>query len=82
MYDGSIVHEANRVLPEAPERLKESHRAFYRWTQAGESMAYGSSGDRILGSDEDEEFAGWSAHLVVLRRLREQERVVCLRRGV
>ena len=29
---GSIVHEANRVLTEAPERLKESHRAFYRWT--------------------------------------------------
>jgi hypothetical protein len=45
LYDGAIVNEANRVLTEAPERLKESHRAFYRWTQAGESIAYGSSGE-------------------------------------
>ena len=45
LYDGSIVHEANRVLTETPERLKESHRAFYRWTQAAESIAYGSSGE-------------------------------------
>ena len=49
LYDGSIVNEANWVLTEAPERLKESHRAFYRWTQAGESIAYGSSGELRVG---------------------------------
>ena len=49
LYDGSIVHEANRVLTETPERLKESHRAFYRWTQAGESIAYRSSGELRVG---------------------------------
>ncbi len=49
MYDGSIVSEANRVLTEAPERLKDSHRAFYRWTQAEESVAYGSGGELRFG---------------------------------
>ena len=49
LYDGSIVNEANWVLTEAPERLKESHRAFYRWTQAGESIAYRSSGELRVG---------------------------------
>ena len=52
LYDGSIVDEANRVLTEAPERLKDSHRAFYRCTQAGESIAYGSGGElRVGGCD-------------------------------
>ena len=52
MYDGSIVDEANRVLTEAPEKLKDSHGAFYRWTQAGESIAYGSGGElRVGGCD-------------------------------
>jgi len=44
-------------------------------------LRHAPSGDRILGADEDEEFAGWSAHLTVLRKLREQERVVSLRHG-
>jgi hypothetical protein len=37
------------VLTEAPERLKESHRAFYHWTQAGEYIACGSSGELRVG---------------------------------
>jgi hypothetical protein len=49
LYDGSIVDEANRVLAEVPERLKDSHGAFYRWTQAGESIAYGSGGELRFG---------------------------------
>jgi len=49
LYDGSIVDEANRVLTEAPERLKDSHRAFYRRTQAGEPIAYGSGGELRVG---------------------------------
>ena len=52
LYDGSIVDEANRVLTEAPERLKDSHRAFYRCTQAGESIAYGSGGELRVGRDD------------------------------
>ena len=39
-------------------------------------LRHAPSGDRILGSDEDEEFAGWTGHLTVLRGLRERERVV------
>ena len=49
LYDGSIVDETYRVLPEAPERLKDSHGGFYRWTQAGESIAYGSGGELRVG---------------------------------
>ena len=52
LYDGSIVDEANRALTEAPERLKDSHRAFYRCTQAGESIAYGSGGELRVGRDD------------------------------
>jgi hypothetical protein len=52
LYDGSIVDEANRALTEAPERLKNSHRAFYRCTQAGESIAYGSGGELRVGRDD------------------------------
>jgi hypothetical protein len=46
------VDEASRAPQEAPERLKDSHGTFYRWTQAGKSIAYGSSGElRIDGCD-------------------------------
>ena len=37
------------MLTEAPERLKDAHGAFYRWTQAGESIAYGSGGELRIG---------------------------------
>jgi hypothetical protein len=43
------VDEANRVLTEAPERFKDLHRACYRCTQAGESIAYGSDGELRIG---------------------------------
>lgn len=44
-------------------------------------LRHAPSGDRILGSQEDEEFEGWNAHLSVLRALRERGRMVRLGLG-
>jgi hypothetical protein len=49
---------------------------FARAGMEGMLLRHAPSGDRVLGSDEDEEFEGWNAHLSVLRALRERGRVV------
>ncbi len=42
-------------------------------------LRHASSGERILGIEEDAEFGGWKAHLTVLQTLHQQGRVVGLR---
>jgi hypothetical protein len=42
-------------------------------------LRFAPSGNRILGVDNDPEFEGWRANLLIQQRLREQERVLQLR---
>ena len=79
--DASVFHlDAGRLCV-----MTSRHRiACFVLTRAGiEDMLlrYAPSGDRALGLDEDAEFNGWSAHLGILRRLRERHRVVRLPRS-
>lgn len=41
-------------------------------------LRHAPSGDRVLGLAEDPEFEGWRAHVTLLRRLREEGRVVAV----
>lgn len=78
--DASVFHlDAGRLCV-----MVSRHRVVcFLVTRAGIEdllLRYAPSGDRVLGLDEDAEFNGWRAHLTIVRRLRELERVVRLPR--